>query len=474
MTSTPTRPPLRRWWLLLAALLAGLVVLLLVIGLWLLPRVLLSQVQRQAADHGVMLEGCDLDYAFDGWRLRSITLRRCQLSVQTPLAGKGAVHTIEITLENWAPRRLAVRQPQLEVWGTLDVEDFEQQSVELASGLSVSVSEGFVRWAASEAQPELLVLRDVNYESQTQSGSAALELAQFASGSIQFGKKTELTLALNDHPKTQLRAVLDPEQSLGTVRGEFADLELRHLALLFSSGLPAALRDVRVDGKLFFELPLALNPQPPRGEFDFDLHGLNFPVPRELQGLVYGGPARLSGRFTSDRVYEKFTLDPISFRTGSLTMRGSGRALREQLNVGLQARMSGQLSCQSIVKSAATVHLNTPLAKAAATIARRALSGSVTLYAFVEANSADLSRAQVIETIGNGCGLVRLPLTETLALSRELLQDIPELQELLAPLQKAMPPAGKLPKLELPKWELPKLPNLLKTPPTARDGVDGE
>src|SRR5690606_34451415 len=138
-------------------------------------------------------------------------------------------------------------------------------------------------------------------------------------------------------------------------------------------------------------------------------------------------------------VYEKFTLDPISFRTGSLTMRGNGRALREELNVKMQARMSGQLSCQSIVKSAANVHLSTPLAKAAATIARRALSGSVTLYAFVEANSADLSSAQVVETIGNGCGLVRLPLTETLALSQELLQDIPELQELLAPLQKAMP-----------------------------------
>lgn len=465
VTSAPTR--FRRWWLLLAALGLGLVGLVLA-GLWLFPRLLLSQVQQQAGQRGVTLEGCALDYAMDGWRLRHITLQGCQVSMQTPLAARGTVHTLEVTLESWAPRRVSVRQPQLDVWGSLDVQDWTQHSVELSSGLEVTLSEGFVQWSPSEGQPALLVLRDAAYESRNQTGRARVEIGQLAKGDLSLGKTTVLTLALNGHPKNQLRAQLDPEAALGTVQVEFADLQLAHLSLLLSSDLPSQLRSVRVDGKLFLELPLGLNPRQPRGEFDFDLHGLNFPVPRELQGLVYGSPARLSGKFSSDRVYEKITLNPIQFRTGTLTMRGSGRALREELRVALQARMSGQLSCQSIVKAAANVHLSTPLAKAAATIARRALSGSVTIYAFVEADSAELARAQIVETIGNGCGLVRLPLTETLALSQELLQDIPELQELLAPLQKALPSAkGRLPKFELPKLELPKLPNLLKTPESA-------
>src|SRR5690606_21318656 len=203
-----------------------------------------------------------------------------------------------------------------------------------------------------------------------------------------------------------------------------------------------------------------LNPAPPKGSFDFTLAGLNFPVPRELAGLVYDTSPHLWGTLTSNRTYTKFEVAKLNFETGALRMKGKANVERDGIQTRWQATLQGPLPCDAIVAAAARVHLkDAPFGKElsdiASKISRKALKGGVNIMVALAADSNDLAAPKLVKSVGLGCGLQPLPIPNLRELPEVLLKDLPQLKDLPAALDAAAgTPPGELPKL--PELKLPK------------------
>jgi hypothetical protein len=215
------------------------------------------------------------------------------------------------------------------------------------------------------------------------------------------------------------------------------------------------LRPIELEGRIFASVPLGLSTELPGGDLHLTLHGLQFPVPRELDGLIYGSPPKISGKFSMSRSFDRVTIPDLSFLTGELAMRGDAELEVQGQGLAIKSRTSGPLTCRAIAESAATAHADSPLALIAERFARRALNGSVDVIAAVEAHTSDLEHAKVFTSIGIGCGFEPLPIDPSV--SRELLERLP-----IDALQALTPPDGavRLPKLRTRKGKAGALPNL--------------
>jgi hypothetical protein len=215
---------------------------------------------------------------------------------------------------------------------------------------------------------------------------------------------------------------------------------------------------VTLDSQVYAQIPIGLNPTPAKGDARFTMRGLNFPVPRELAGLVYGTPAEVTTNFTLDRSFTKGELKKLTFKVGALDMRGSGKVALDGLALNFELTLNGRLSCDAIVRSAVAAHAGTELSRVAGIIAKRALQGSVDVYARISGSTAALDKVSVIKTVGVGCGIKPFPLDGL------PLDGIPDPDELLGRLR-GLPgdleqrlPKGTEP--TLPGSPLPKLPSL--------------
>jgi len=175
------------------------------------------------------------------------------------------------------------------------------------------------------------------------------------------------------------------------------------------------------------------------------LAGLQFPVPREVEGLVHGSPPKVSGKFSLTRSFDRATFRDLQFLTGSLAMQGDARLELAGEGAAVQANLAGPLGCVAIAESAARAHAGSVLAQWAKSVARRALRGSVQIVAALQAHTSDLPHARVLTSIGVGCGLQPLPLDADLP--RDLLEHLPEEIRRRLPRLDALP---KLPHLPLP------------------------
>jgi hypothetical protein len=183
------------------------------------------------------------------------------------------------------------------------------------------------------------------------------------------------------------------------------------------------LRPLEVEGRVFASIPLGLTTELPSGDMHLTLHGLQFPVPRELEGLVYQSAPKLSGKLTFGRTLDRVTITDLSFLTGELVMRGDAELERAGKGFGIKARASGPLSCRAIADAAASAHSDSALAALAGRFARRLLTGSVDLLSVIEGHSSDLEHARVLTSVGVGCGLEPQPIDA--GISKELLDRLP-------------------------------------------------
>jgi hypothetical protein len=236
-------------------------------------------------------------------------------------------------------------------------------------------------------------------------------------------------------------------------------LDLRRVPLRTLEGpwlqMTDTLRPLEVEGRIFSSIPLGLTMEQPSGDLHLTLHGLQFPVPRELEGLVYQSAPKLSGKFTLNRTLDRATINELSFLTGELAMRGDAELELQGQGVAVKARLSGPLSCRAIADAAATAHADSTLAALVGRFARRVLTGSVDVLTVIEGHTSDLEHARVLTSIGVGCGLEPLPLD--LSISKELLDRLPI--DVLEHLPRLTPDSA--PRTSRSRPSRPKLPGLL-------------
>jgi hypothetical protein len=475
----PSAPALRiPRWVLAVAIVPLLVVAALVAVASILPGWLLARVVAEARNHDIELTECALEYRLEGLSINQISLSGCKFTAQKPVTITGSIQRVVVDLAGQTPTGLKVESPTARVLGIPDWQALvSQPSMDLPP---YSVAGGTVEWFldAGAAAPTA-TLSNLAHTQTDDQWTAHIDLLGLAQGNALIGNKSELELALVKQPETRLRLEVDAATSLADLEVRFADLAIAQLEGVLFSSLPPELADVTAKGDFRFAIAYGLNPKTPSGSFKIELKNLNFPVPRELAGLVYAPSALVEGKFKADRSFSKFNVAPLTFRTGQLQMKGHSDVEVAGLNAHITSQLSGPLSCSSIVASAAQVHLNTEVARVAANIARRALNGSVEIFVLLDAETQNLRAAKVVKGVGVGCGINRLPLPDLMSFPLPALQRLPSLRD-LPELAGVLGRAAQLPKVGSEELKLPslsdlptlKLPRLLPLAPESDDHLN--
>lgn len=413
-------------WLALAG--TGLFAAALAVGLTVLPSLVWRTVVREADRRGVTLRDCELDLG-----LKTLTLSRCSFRMSTFREVTGSIERVEVALSSFTPKAVEVRGAHVAVRGVPRFQDFAYGLRHRPTdAVPISVSGGDLEWTLEGAEAPWLSLSGLRYESTSGNVAAdARALERFAGTLSGSAELLSLKLAARGRPATDLTFV-------GEQRHDSLDLVLElhevQLAELEGSYLdfPPELERSRADGRLHLRIPVGLTAEMPSGEYRIVLTGINFPVPRELEGLVYGTPAVLTGSLALTRNLERAEIEQAGFSIGDLQMRGRGRLELLERAAGFELSLAGDLACHHVVRSAAAAHAGSELAKAAGRIASRSLKGAVQVTTALTGNSRELEHANVVTSIGVGCGLKPLPLDGLMKLPVELLQQLPKLPSVSA------------------------------------------
>jgi hypothetical protein len=407
-------------WLIPAGvlLLAGLGAL----GWSLLPSFVWRTVQREADRRGVVLKSCALDI---GWS--ALTITRCEFRLSTFPEVTGTLERIDVALAQLKPQGITVTGAHVRIDGMPRFQDLAYR-MRPTAGDSVPfvLRQSDLSWTLSPGAAPWLALSELAYTAATGALAGQVTALERFRGRLS-GSAEALSL--------DLLSAESPGSALSFRSHQQRDaldlvLELQQLPLgqLEGSALdfPPELEGVRGDGRLHVRIPVGLTAETPSGDVRLVLTGINFPVPRELAGLVHGTPAELTANLNIARNLEKSELERASFVIGSLSMRGRGRVELASPGLALQISLNGELPCNVIARSAAAAHQDSELAKVAGRIAQKSLKGAVQINTSIEGNSRELGAARVLTTAGVGCGVKPLPIEDLLKAPLELLQKLPK------------------------------------------------
>jgi hypothetical protein len=413
----------RRWWI------AGAIWLVGALGVYLLHGWLLDEIVRGAALRGVSLSACRLDLG-----ISTIGLDGCDFSMRPDgrvfsaalrdVAMSGSVARVEVELDGLEPSLLRVRGARATLRGEPRLAELLGSSGSVPGvDLPVYVAESALSWQVEADKPAVVQLSDIAYDAGVGRLLARFEVVRRGHGQLSLGPEgVEVTLGDPAHPEVRLIVRVLPKAG----RAE-ASLDLRRVPLRTLEGpwlqMTDTLRPIELEGRVFATVPLGLSMEVPTGDLHLTLHGLQFPVPRELEGIVHQSPPKLSGKFTLSRSFNRASITELSFLTGELAMQGGAELALQGRGVSIQARANGPLACRAIAESAATAHADSALGRLAGSFARRALSGSVEVVAAIEGHTSDLEHARVFTTVGVGCGLAPLPIA--LGVSTQVLERLP-------------------------------------------------
>jgi hypothetical protein len=439
--------------------------ILALVGLGVLARHWLwLQIRSEAAAQGVQLDGCELDL---GWE--RLTLRACQFASSRDSAGhgprwilggarvSGRVDEVEVALSLFRPERVRVRSAEVSVRGDVPwldlLRSMRARTESAAPELPLDVFTSRLAWISGDAPNPWLTLSALEYHSGTE--QLAGELSALGLQGHLTLQRGILALTLGDAERPKVRINLQARQD----RAELS-VDLRSLPLAELEGrwlvLSEVLRPVHVEGRIFVNLPLGLTAELPAGDVHLTLSHLQFPVPREVEGLVYASPPKVSGKFTLVRSLDRASFKELQFQTGALHMRGDARLELAGEGFDIASNLSGPLSCAAVAEAALRAHAGSVLAQWLQGVPKKLLRGSVQIAAALQAHSADLPHARVLTSVGVGCGLKQLPISAELP--RELLERLPE------EIRRRLPRIDGLPKP--PKLPLPgTIPDTLQLPP---------
>jgi hypothetical protein len=423
-TLAARRPSRRRWWIAIAV-----TWLLGAVAVYLLHGWLLDEIIARAAARGVALSDCRLDLG-----ITKVGLDGCSFAIRpdgralspalSNVAVGGSIERVEVELQGLAPSRLRVRGARVALRGEPNLRELIGGRPSLSSpDFPVDVEQSALSWQLTTEGPPLLLLSELAFGADVKRLSSRFEIVRRAHGQLSLGPEgLEVTLGDPIQPEVRLISRVLPRAERVEV-----SLDLRRVPLRTLEGpwlqITDTLRPIELEGRIFATIPLGLRMDVPGGDLHLTLHGLQFPVPRELDGLVHQSAPKLSGKFSMSRTFDRVSISDLSFLTGELAMQGGAELAAEGQGLALKVRANGPLPCRAIAESAATAHADSALARLAGSFAQQALSGSVEVVAAIEGHTSDLEHARVMTTIGIGCGLAPLPLD--LGVSKELLDRLP-------------------------------------------------
>lgn len=428
-----------------------------------LPGFLLRAIEKEAKRQGVVLSECSLDYSLD-----HLTLSSCRFELAELPGVNGTLGTVEVAIEDFEAKQVVVKEPVISVRELPDMPTGElvprwlEQRSKVGKGSKVPIRIERARLdlfgASGEGEQDnrpLVSLTELNYDSTTEAIDSKINIGGMIDGT--FGHKdtrSELDVHLKMSPSTKGRFSIETQTDGAEVRADFEQLPLAVFSIPPFIVLPDALTTVQLDGQLYARVPFGLSTEGIRGDFRTTLSGLVMPVPREIEGLVTGPAPVLEGKFKVHPNNQQVNITKLTLKAGVLQLSGNAELEVRSTGIPLDAQLSGSLSCGAILEAATRAHTDSPLAIAAAQLARKGIKGGVGIVIVLDADLLRLREAKLLRTIGVGCGLKPFPLPEGLEkLGERVLKglpqppSLPDLPELKLPDQMPEPPRFRLPGL---------------------------
>ena len=286
---------------------------------------------------------------------------------------------------------------------------------------------------------------------------------------------TQLTVAANlgtDGRDVPVRAEVSRSTAPATAKLTLFPATAGALSRWLGTELPVA-DTVRISGKTELQSDGGWFTGVVSGNITGVLDGYTPPHPHELGGFDFGRRTTLDVRFSSDESRRGWRLEPLHVRAGGFQLAGGGLATVHGSNlqdgyVTANLRLTGNLLCSAVAKSAATAHVGSALGDLFGGVASHFIKGSVSVSLGIDADSRNLGGAAISQSIGVGCGLRPLALPKGFPTTLgELKGERDKLPEELRQVPEALKNLPKPPELpDLP--DLPKLPKLSIKLPTLR------
>jgi hypothetical protein len=425
-----------------------------------LPQAVYSRVVAASKAAGIELQQCSgFDFTRDGLAITRVRLEQCTFQSSLPMQPAGTIERLDAELSNHTPTRVVIAGADVTVAGDLRALELYGE-LQAPTGVEVIAQRNRLRWLGAEGEKPRLIVENIQRLATDAPWSGDISVPDLVAGKFVFGEDLTLDLQHVTNPTSFLRLHVLPSRFTGTLSVNFDGLPMTLLSGMVFHNVPPELLTVQLTGQANFDLPFGLNPKQPKGHFKFTFQGLNFPVPREVAGLVYDTSPEVEGDVEINRTFNRFKIQNLTFATGRLRMKGNATVQREGTATHWLSSLRGPLPCEAIAAAAAKIHLQglplgPELASAAGRIGKKAIKGSVDILVALDAHSTDLAAAKIVKTIGVGCGLQPLPL---LGAARNLLRDLPQLSlgsGSIADVIKDLPALPELP-------PLPKLPNRKK------------
>lgn len=246
-------------------------------------------------------------------------------------------------------------------------------------------------------------------------------------------------------------------------------------------GIPLPLPDVVVASQVELTFPAGvLEGGLVTGKLSSSLNGFVPPHPPELDGFVFGDVTTFDSQLQIDPKREVVSLSESKVKAGRFELHGGGTVRRQELSALLDLKLRGTLPCDALAGAAAESRLGRLLGQASGKQGKRAaqalVRGEVSVEVGIQASTKDLAGAKLSQTIGIGCGLHPLSLSELIALApnaKDLQAIGGEVGRKLEGIGKELglppvPSALPLPALPLPLVEPPALSPVELAPPAKK------
>lgn len=263
-----------------------------------------------------------------------------------------------------------------------------------------------------------------------------------------------LAFGEDDIARAPVRIKIEHARQPARATIELSPVPLDQLSAPFGTKLP--LKNVKASGTVVLELEAGGEPRPVTGTLSATLHGYIPPHPRELDGIVFGDRTTFDTKLRVNPERSRVELTESKVKAGAFQLGGGGVIKREETHATISLELRGNLACTTLAGAAAETHLGQTLGKIAGAIAKQTLKGSVGILVKVLADTRELDKAKVLETIGIGCGLKPLSIPNLDFSGFEL---PPEVQKTLPKELPKLPSGGGVPSLPsgLPSLPLPKI-----------------
>jgi hypothetical protein len=468
VTEKPPRPAIRPWVLLALTIPCLLVAAGALAAYVLLPPYIEERIIAEARKQGFELKLGGVSLWFG-----SVSLEDVGVSLDKVPELRARIARVDLSLDGFTPMRAAADAVTVDIRGTvpdvlLSLEGWTRRHrKEAGTSIPVSMSNVELRWSAQDREAPWLEIQGGQVTHASTTSVLTASSAQIAGvraenvGARLSATDASFSVSIGDPAPGQAKFTVDVDRRASPPRAVVQLAPTPVDVLERSLGIPLPSGDIKATARAELALP-ERGPAPIEGHLVATLEGYTPPHPVELNGFDFGRRTTLTTDFSMSPDATRIDLQKTEVRAGEFVLRGDGVIVRDGVHALTSMALRGALPCKTIARSVARARAGSVLGKFAGDTAHKMVDGTVAIQLDVHVDTRSPDAPKITPTIGIGCGLRPLTLSELKELgvqgAEELDKGVTRAGERagelvdsalsrVPPLPSALPPLPKLPPL---------------------------